>query len=55
MMVPPELRQCLSLKYAQTPAGVSKTLWSMDNLCEKMDAVAPKLGKRGPYKRKAVA
>lgn len=39
-----------------TPAmasGVSKTLWSMDDLCEKMDAVAPKPGKRGPYKKKA--
>ena len=23
-------------------AGVFKTLWSMDDLCEKMDAVAPK-------------
>ena len=31
-------------------AGVSQTLWSMDDLCEKMDAVAPKPGKRGPYK-----
>ncbi len=28
-----------------------ETLWSMDDLCEKMDAVAPKLGKRGPYKK----
>ncbi|RWE86952.1 MAG: hypothetical protein EOS49_11860 [Mesorhizobium sp.] len=27
-------------------AGVSQTLWSMDDLCEKMDAVAPKPGKR---------
>ncbi|MBA3448799.1 MAG: hypothetical protein H0T56_14580 [Pseudaminobacter sp.] len=34
-------------------AGVSNTLWSMDDLCEKMDAVAPKPGKRGPYKTKA--
>ncbi|WP_210241218.1 DDE-type integrase/transposase/recombinase [Mesorhizobium sp. B3-2-1] len=32
-------------------AGVSATLWSMDDLCEKMDAVAPKPGKRGPYKK----
>lgn len=41
------------------PGSVSTSdggsLWSMDNLCEKMDAVAPKLGKRGPYKTKAVA
>jgi predicted ABC-type exoprotein transport system permease subunit len=29
-----------------------KTLWSTDNLCEKVDALAPKLGKRGPHKRK---
>jgi hypothetical protein len=32
-------------------AGVSLTLWSMDDLCEKMDAVAAKPGKRGPYKK----
>jgi hypothetical protein len=36
-------------------AGVSATLWSMDDLCEKMDAAAQKLGKRGPHKTKAVA
>jgi len=36
-------------------AGVSKTLWSMSDLCELMDAVAPKPGPRGPYKKKAVA
>ncbi|WP_210201074.1 DDE-type integrase/transposase/recombinase [Mesorhizobium sp. WSM3879] len=33
-------------------AGVSKTLWSMEDLCERMDAVAPKPGKRGPYKKR---
>jgi hypothetical protein len=41
-----------------TPAmarGVSKTLWSMENLCGMMDAVAPKPGPRGPYKMKVVA
>ena len=27
-------------------AGVSQTLWSIDDLCEKMDAVAPKPGPR---------
>ncbi|MDX8528014.1 IS1 family transposase [Mesorhizobium sp. MSK_1335] len=32
-------------------AGVSQTLWSMEDLCEKMDAVAPKPGKRGLYKK----
>ena len=34
-------------------AGLSATLWSMDDLREKMDAVAPKLGPRGPYKKRA--
>ena len=34
-------------------AGVSQTLWSMEDLCEKMDAVAPKPGPRGPYKKVA--
>ena len=33
-------------------AGVSDKLWSMDDLCEMMDAVAPKPGKRGPYKKR---
>jgi hypothetical protein len=32
-------------------AGLSQTLWSMDDLCEKMDVVAPKPGKRGAYKK----
>ena len=32
-------------------AGVSKTLWSMDDLCGMMDAIAPKPGRRGPYKK----
>jgi IS1 family transposase len=36
-------------------AGVSQTLWSMDDLCEKMDAVAPKPGPRGPYKKRTDA
>ncbi|PBB16522.1 hypothetical protein [Mesorhizobium sp. WSM4313] len=31
-------------------AGVSKALCSMEDLCEKMDAIAPKLGSRGLYK-----
>jgi IS1 family transposase len=34
-------------------AGIADTLWSMDDLCEKMDAVAPKPGPRGPYKKRA--
>ncbi|MCO5080705.1 MAG: IS1 family transposase [Rhizobiaceae bacterium] len=33
-------------------AGVSKTLWSMDDLCGMMDAVSPKPGPRGPYKKR---
>ncbi|MEI9419818.1 hypothetical protein O7A70_01290 [Mesorhizobium sp. Cs1299R1N1] len=33
-------------------AGMSKTLWSIDNLCEKMDEVAPKPGPRGHYKKR---
>ena len=38
---------------ARDGAGLSATLWSMDDLREKMDAVAPKLGPRGPYKKRA--
>jgi hypothetical protein len=30
--------------------GVSKTLWSMTDLAEMIDATLPKIGKRGPYK-----
>lgn len=33
-------------------AGVSDMLWSMDDLCRMMDAVAPKPGPRGPYKKR---
>jgi hypothetical protein len=48
---------------AQDPENVASDGWlaspkrsgQWTNLCEKMDAVAPKLGKRGPYKTKAVA
>lgn len=36
-------------------AGVSKTLWSVDDLCRMMDEVAPKPGKRGPYRKKPEA
>jgi hypothetical protein len=32
-------------------AGVSETLWSMADLAGMVDAAAPKLGKRGPYKK----
>lgn len=34
-------------------AGVTKRLWSMEEIAELVDAVAPKPGKRGPYKKKA--
>jgi len=34
-------------------AGVSDKLWSMDDLCAMMDAVAPKPRPRGPYKKRA--
>lgn len=33
-------------------AGLSKTLWSMDDLVAKMDAIAPKPGPRGSYKKR---
>lgn len=36
-------------------AGVSETLWSMDDLVAMMDAVAPKPGRRGPYKKRSNA
>jgi len=36
-------------------AGVTGKLWSMDDLCEMMEAVAPKPGPRGPYKKSAAA
>jgi IS1 family transposase len=34
-------------------AGVSQTLWSMEDLCQMMDEVAPKPGPRGPYKKRS--
>ena len=33
-------------------AGISKTLWSMTDLAEMIDATLPKPGSRGPYKTK---
>ncbi len=34
-------------------AGVSKTLWSMEDIVNAMDARAPQPGKRGPYKKRS--
>jgi hypothetical protein len=34
-------------------SGISPTLWSMTDLAEMVDAAAPKLGPRGPYKKSA--
>ncbi len=34
-------------------AGVSQTLWSVDDLCQTMDEVAPRPGPRGPYKKRS--
>jgi hypothetical protein len=36
-------------------AGVSKTLSSMADLAEMVDATFPKLGKRGPYKKEEIS
>lgn len=36
-------------------AGVSATLWSFGDFIARMDAVAPKPGRRGPYKKKTAA
>ena len=48
-----EMHKTLKMMPAMA-AGVSATLWSMDDICEKMNAVAPKLGLR-PSQTKAVA
>jgi IS1 family transposase len=36
-------------------AGVSKTLWTLDNIVALIDAAAPKTGPRGPYKKRETA
>ena len=33
-------------------AGVSQTLWTMEDIAERIEARRPQAGKRGPYKRK---
>ncbi len=33
-------------------AGISKTLWSMEDIVELVDAIAPKPGPRGSYKKR---
>lgn len=35
-------------------AGMTEKLWSMDDVCQMMDAVAPKPGPRGSYKKRSV-
>ena len=35
--------------------GVSAKFWSMDDLWEMMDTVAPKPGRRSPYKKRVIA
>lgn len=35
--------------------GISDRLWSMEDIAELIDAAAPKPGKRGPYKPRAIA
>jgi hypothetical protein len=32
-------------------AGVSKTLWSVEDIANLVEAAAPTPGKRGPYKK----
>jgi len=36
-------------------AGVSQTLWTMEDIAERIEARRPALGKRGPYKKRATA
>jgi hypothetical protein len=48
----PKMHRTLKMTPAMA-AGVSKALWSMEDLCEKMDAVAPKPDKHGSYKKRA--
>jgi len=34
-------------------AGVSQTLWTMEDIAERIEARRPKAGPRGPYKKRA--
>jgi hypothetical protein len=36
-------------------AGLSETLWSLDDMIAMTDAYTPKPGKRGPYKKRTIA
>ena len=36
-------------------AGVSATLWTMEDIAERIEARRPAPGKRGPYKKRATA
>ena len=35
-------------------AGVSQTLWTLEDIAERIEARRPQAGKRGPYKKRAV-
>jgi hypothetical protein len=36
-------------------AGISETLWTMEDIAERIEAQRPKPGKRGPYKKRMKA
>jgi 3-methyladenine DNA glycosylase/8-oxoguanine DNA glycosylase len=36
-------------------AGIADTLWSMEDIAERIEARRPQVGKRGPYKKRATA
>jgi hypothetical protein len=36
-------------------AGVSQSLWTMEDIAEQIEARRPKAGPRGPYKKRATA
>jgi hypothetical protein len=46
----PAIRKSLKGLFPAMAAGVSETLWSMNDLAAMVDAAASKAGKCGPYK-----
>jgi hypothetical protein len=36
-------------------AGISGTLWTMEDIAERIEARRPQAGKRGPYKKRQQA